>query len=425
MNIQQLKITDLNDAEYNPRSISEEELSGLRASLSKYGQVENIVVNKDLTIISGHQRKKAWERLGNETISAIVLDLDKHNEKKLNVLMNSQAISGTYDDGKLSEILETLKFDEDYQELRLDELEPLVLEDENPPEEGDDEVPEVKEKPFVVRGDIFEIKAQGLKYRIGCLDSRSIDDVEKLMDGAKVNMVFQDPPYNLKISIVSNHGQSQHEEFKMASGEMTEEEFIDFLTSAFNCAVAVSADGAIHYNCMDWKHIYEIMIAIKASYTEFKQLVVWNKNKAGLGGFYRSKHELIFIAKVGKGKHTNNFFLGANGRYRTNVWDYRSMNGGGPEERAELRLHPTVKPLEMVSDAIIDCSNPKENVLDLFSGSGTTIVACIKNKRNGYSCDLDEHYTEVSMARSIQFLESNQIDYTVTLNGEVFAPNFN
>lgn len=220
-------------------------------------------------------------------------------------------------------------------------------------------------------------------------------------------MIFTDPPYNVKINNIVNSGKVKHQEFKMASGEMNEKEFIDFLTSVFNNLVLFSKNGSIHYQCMDWKHIYEIITAGRNSYTELKNLCIWNKDNGGMGTFYRSKHELIFVFKNGTEKHINNFELGQNGRYRTNVWDYAGVNSFTNRERignksighSDLEYHPTVKPVTMVADAILDCSNANDIILDAFGGSGTTMIACEQMKRKGYLIELDPKYCQVIIDR--------------------------
>jgi DNA modification methylase len=265
------------------------------------------------------------------------------------------------------------------------------------------------------------------KHRLFCGDSTKIDDVKKLTDEKLADMVFCDPPYNVRINNIIGLGSVHHDEFQMASGEMSEQEFIDFLSLVFKNLVAVSKDGSIHYHCMDWKHIYEIIVANRAAYTEFKQLCVWNKDNGGMGTFYRSKHELIFVFKNGTAKHTNNFELGQYDRYRTNVWDYSGMNSFSVKEQVKteegkqvaggnelLKMHPTVKPVKLVADAILDCSLHGELILDLFGGSGTTLIACEETDRRCCMMELDPKYVDTIIRRwqkhtnQEAILESNQ-----------------
>lgn len=264
--------------------------------------------------------------------------------------------------------------------------------------EDDYEIPD-EIKTDIVIGDLIEFySGEKLLHRLLCGDSTDAEQVSKLMKDEKADMVFTDPPYNVEIkSVVRKYGKI-HGEFPQASGEMKEYEFINFLKKSFENYVNNSKDGSIHFICMDWRHIYEIIIAGREKYTELKNLVVWNKDNAGMGTFYRSKHELIFVFKNGTNKHINNFGLGGNGRHRTNVWDYPSVNSFNGE-RESLKLHPTVKPLKMVADAIIDCSNEGNLICDYFLGSGTTMAASHQTKRRCFGMELDPKYCQVIIDR--------------------------
>jgi hypothetical protein len=180
----------------------------------------------------------------------------------------------------------------------------------------------------------------------------------------------------------------------MAAGEMTEAEFTNFLTRAFRNLADYSVDGSIHFVCMDWRHIREMLAAGHSVYAELKNLIVWVKDNGGMGTFYRSRHELIFAFKVGTAPHVNTFELGQHGRYRTNVWQYRGVNTLKAGRMAELELHPTVTPVQMIADAIRDVSGRGEIVLDLFGGSGSTLIAAEKTGRRARLCELDPVYCD-------------------------------
>jgi len=189
-------------------------------------------------------------------------------------------------------------------------------------------------------------------------------------------MIFTDPPYNVPIEgHVSGLGRVKHREFAMASGEMSEAEFTEFLATVFQNLARHSADGAVHFICMDWRHLGEVLAAGKSAYSELKNLCVWAKTNGGMGSFYRSQHELVFVFKAGTGPYQNNVNLGVHGRYRTNVWSYPGIISFDKDRDAKLALHPTVKPVALVADAILDCSRRRGIVLDAFAGSGTTLVA--------------------------------------------------
>ena len=211
-------------------------------------------------------------------------------------------------------------------------------------------------------------------------------------------MVFSDPPYNVPIDgFVGGLGSVKHQEFAMASGEMSPAQFTDFLATAFRNAASVSLDGAVHYQCMDWRHMGEMLGAGESVYSDLKNLCVWTKDNGGMGTFYRSKHELVFVWKVGDAPHLNNVELGKNGRYRTNVWEYRSASKTGVE--AELAMHPTVKPVPMIVDAIKDASRRGDIVLDAFGGSGSTLIAAQRCGRRARLVEFEGGYCDVTIGR--------------------------
>jgi DNA modification methylase len=219
--------------------------------------------------------------------------------------------------------------------------------------------------------------------------------MELLMNGERAHVIFTDPPYNVPIDgHVSGLGYTRHREFAMGSGEMTSEAFTGFLKETLGNAVAVARDGTIAFVCMDWRHIGELLAAGGQVFTELKNLCVWNKTNGGMGSFYRSKHELVFVFKVGTAPHTNTFVLGESGRYRTNVWDYAGVNTLRSGRSEELAMHPTVKPVALVADAIKDCSRRGEIVLDPFGGSGSTLIAAEKTGRCARLIEFDPIYCD-------------------------------
>lgn len=220
------------------------------------------------------------------------------------------------------------------------------------------------------------------------------------MLGSTADLVFTDPPFNCKIAgHVSGNGALTHREFAMASGEMTDGEFTAFLTTTLGNAAAVMRNGAIAFVAMDWRGLMSLLTAAAKVFTEFKQLCVWNKNNAGLGAFYRSKHELFAVFKMGNAPHTNNFGLGETGRHRTNVWDYPGISSFGKDRDSSLALHPTMKPVALVADAIKDCSKRGDVVLDPFGGSGTTMIAAESCGRTARLIEFDSIYVDVIVRR--------------------------
>src|SRR6476646_1319361 len=238
------------------------------------------------------------------------------------------------------------------------------------------------------------------EHRLICGDARRRESFAALLSGKAAQLVFVDPPYNVPIrGHVSGKGRIKHREFVEASGEKTSAQFAKFLEDALGLLAEHSAAGAIHFACTDWRHLDEMLTAGRRVYRELKNLVVWNKTNCGMGSFYRSQHELIFVWKHGRGKHINNIELGQHGRNRSNVWTYAGANVFGADRLDELAMHPTVKPVALVADAIRDCSRRGDLVLDSFGGSGTTITAAEKAGRLAYALELDPGYVEVAIAR--------------------------
>jgi DNA modification methylase len=268
----------------------------------------------------------------------------------------------------------------------------------------DDEViPPVPTTPRTKPGDIWILG----DHRVGCGDGRDAEFLQRVVgDGARVDAAFLDPPYNVRIggnavnigrrSVASG---TQHREFAMASGEMNEAEFRSFLADTLGTAVRVSRNGAVHFVCMDWRHMDSVSAAGSAIYGECLNLCIWNKSNAGMGSLYRSKHELVFVYRVGTAPHLNMVELGKHGRNRTNVWDYASVNSMRGSRREDLALHPTVKPTGLVADAIQDVTRRGDLVLDLFLGSGTTLLAAERTGRRFRGVDIDPSYVDVAIER--------------------------
>ena len=238
------------------------------------------------------------------------------------------------------------------------------------------------------------------EHRLLCGDALQAESYARVLGTDKAEMMFADPPYNVPIEgHVSGLGAVKHADFAMASGELSSAEFQSFLRTSLGHAASRSIDGAIHFVCMDWRHQREIIAAGDRVYSELKNLCVWNKSNAGMGSLYRSKHELIFVFKVGKGAHINNVALGRYGRHRTNVWDYVSQNALNGTAKSKLALHPTVKPVAMIADAIRDCSNRGGLILDPFGGAGTTLIAAERTGRRARVIELDPIFVDVSIER--------------------------
>lgn len=265
----------------------------------------------------------------------------------------------------------------------------------------EDEVPSEPQHQVTQPGDLWLIG----RHRLVCGDSRDRSVLAALMDGRPADLVFTDPPYNVAIDgNVCGLGSVRHREFGFASGEMSSDEFTNFLTETLGAAAASCRDGAIAFVCIDWRHMGELLVAGRTVFSELKNVCIWNKTNGGMGSFYRSKHELVFVFKVGDAPHTNTFGLGETGRYRTNVWDYAGISSLGTGRAAELQMHPTVKPVALVADAIRDCSRRGEIVLDIFGGSGSTLIAAETTGRCARLVEIDPIYCDTTILRWQAFL---------------------
>ena len=388
----------------NARTHSKKQIRQIAASISTFGFTNPVLIDQSGTILAGHGRVAAAREIGMAQVPCLRIEYMTDAEKRAYVIAaNKLALNAGWDDEILAEELKALTaigdlgFDIGVMGFEIAEMDALVegLTPEEPGDPEDDIVPDIA-RPRVSPGDIWQL---GL-HRLVCGDALDPQVLEMLMAGEQARMVFTDPPYNVKIDgHVGGSGKIKHREFAMASGEMTVPEFTRFLTKALGNLAAHSLEGSIHFVCMDWRHMGEMLAAGNAVYSELKNLIVWAKDNGGMGTFYRSRHELIFVFKKGEAPHVNSFELGQHGRYRTNVWQYRGVNTMRKGRMEELALHPTVKPVQMIVDAIKDASGRGEIVLDSFGGSGSTLIAAEKTGRRARMIELDPIYCDRILAR--------------------------
>jgi DNA modification methylase len=306
--------------------------------------------------------------------------------------------------------LETIGFEVPEIDLLIDGLSAL------PEADPDDQLPPLSESAITVLGDLWQLG----KHRVFCGNSLIAGDYDRLMGGARADLVISDPPYNVVIDgHVSGLGKTRHREFGMASGEMNSDEFTDFLRKAMIAAREQSATGSLAYYFMDWRHMTEILSAGQQVYTQLLNLCVWAKNNGGMGSFYRSAHELVFLFKNGTGSHRNNIQLGKFGRNRTNVWNYPGANSFSRSESEGnlLALHPTPKPVALIVDAIKDCIARGDLILDPFLGSGTTVIAAERSGRRCYGLELDPLYVDTIIRR---WQRQTKLDAVHAETGETF-----
>jgi DNA modification methylase len=407
----------------NPRTHSKKQIFQIAASIEQFGFVNPVLVDREDRIVAGHGRVEAAKQLGLKSVPTICLENLTDEEIRAYVIADNRlAELAGWDEELLAIELQdlaelNLDFDVTITGFETPEIDMLISglgsDEDNDP---DDELPPVDSGPSVtLPGDIW---CMG-DHRLICGDATQSDTFAQLLNGASAEMVFTDPPYNVPINgHVSGLGNTKHREFAMASGEMSEAEFVDFLTNVFGNLAQYSTDGSMHFVCMDWRHIAEITAAGNASYTELKNVCVWAKTNGGMGSLYRSQHEFVFVFKAGKAVHINNIELGKHGRNRTNVWNYPGANSLGKDHDDELSLHPTVKPIALVADAIRDCSRRKSIILDAFCGSGTTLLAAERTGRRGYGIELDPRYCDVIIRR---MQTATGVEATHLQTGRVFS----
>jgi DNA modification methylase len=388
----------------NPRTHSKKQIGQIANAIRRFGFTNPILVDDANGIVAGHGRIEAAKTIGLAEVPTVRLsDLSEADIRAYVIADNKLAENAGWDRNLLGLELQYLSeldidFDVTITGFELPEIDLLIGELSPAANDNDpaDEIIEPAQGPAVSRlGDIWHIGP----HRLICADSTKAESYQALLGSERAQMVFSDPPYNVPISgHVGGLGAIQHREFAMASGEMSQAEFTGFLGSVFRHLIAYSADGSIHFQCMDWRHVGEMLAAGNGAYTEHKNICVWAKSNGGMGSLYRSQHEFVFVFKSGTAPHINNIELGKYGRNRTNVWNYAGVNSFGGD-RSDLNLHPTVKPVAMVADAIRDCSNRKGIVLDPFVGSGTTLIAAEKTGRRGYGIEIDPQYCDVTIRR--------------------------
>lgn len=387
-----------------PRKHPKSQIRSLAKSVVAFGQIAAILIDREGRIISGHAIWEAAKKLGMAEVMVIRIEhLNEIQIKAAMVALNRLSDQSEWDDKLLNSILielHSVDLDFDIEAIGFTEIEiELRIEGLTEAGEKDDELPLVGEGPTVTRpGDIWHLG----RHRLICGNTLEAETWSLLMEQDQAAIIITDPPFNVPINgHVSGLGQHKHREFAMAAGEMSNAEFTAFLQSSMTLAHHWSAPGSVHYYFMDWRHIVEIGSAGEAVYERFLNMAVWTKNQPGMGSFYRSQHELIFIYAKGGASSRNNVQLGRFGRSRSNVWSYPSAASLArtAEEGNPLAMHPTVKPLALICDILLDASVKSDIVVDPFGGSGTTLIAAEKLHRRARLIELDPAYCDTIVRR--------------------------
>ena len=389
----------------NPRTHSHKQIEQIASSIQQFGFTLPILIDAKRRVIAGHARLEAARLLGLEYVPTICLDYLSEPQKRAYLIADNKLAENAGWDHELLALelhcLSELDLDFDLTITGFETAEiDLFVEGPDPGAADDtaDKIPEIDaSRPPVSRlGDLWILG----RHRLLCADATERTSYEHLLASKKAQIVFTDPPYNVRIDgHVCGSGSIRHLEFRMAAGEMSDAEFIRFLNTALGHLTRYSRDGSIHFICMDWRHMWEIMSAARDVYAELKNVCVWTKDNGGMGSLYRSRHELVFVFKNGTAPHINNIELGRFGRNRANVWNYPGVNSFRKGRLDDLAMHPTVKPVTMVADAILDCSRRGGSVLDCFGGSGTSLIAAEKTGRRGFLMELEPKYVDVTIER--------------------------
>jgi DNA modification methylase len=391
------------------------QIEAIAKSMQNFGVMTPVITDEKGLIRAGVARWQASQLLGLKLIPAIrVMHLSETEFRAFQLADNKLSEMAGWDREALAIELEELQvalpeigLDLSNTGFEPDEIDGVMLDFQEDPPAADEQALELTQGPAVSRlGDTW--KLGGHRLRID--DARDPRAFEELMAGAIAAAGFLDPPYNVPMQgHAGGRGQTRHREFACARGDLNSVEFTGFLKTTLGHCARHSTNGAIHYVCMDWRHAKELLDAGLEVYGEYKNICVWVKTNAGQGSFYRSQHELVFVYKCGKGPHINTFPLGANGRSRSNVWRYAGVNTFKAGRMDELRQHPTVKPVEMVVDALRDCSRRGSIVLDAFCGSGTTILAAERIGRRAYCLEIGPLYADVAIRRWQRFTRRDAI----------------
>lgn len=405
-NIQQIAVSQLTPNRRNARTHSRKQIGQIAESIRQFGFNNPIFVDSAMVVIAGHGRLQAAKLLGLKEVPVVCLDHLSEAEKRAYALADNKiALNAGWDKdtlavelAELEPLLEDPGLDLTITGFEIAEIDMVLTdhEDPKPSTAREDQVPPVADEAISQHGDVWQLGA----HRILCGDARDAEAIDGLFGDTTADLVISDPPYNVKIQgHVGGRGKTKHSEFAFASGEMSDEAFAAFLRDSLAQMCAHLAPGGLLYIFMDWRHIEMLLSVGRDLDLALSNICVWNKTTPGQGSFYRSAHELIAVFAKPGAQPTNNIQLGKFGRSRTNVWTYPGVNTFEAGRAGELSMHPTVKPMAMIAEAIKDASGRKQIVFDPFLGSGTTLLAAEKVGRRCYGVEYEPRYVDTAIRR--------------------------
>jgi DNA modification methylase len=389
----------------NARRHSSKQIAKLVRIVGELGWLNPILIDEDNLIVAGHARLEAAKQLGMKEVPCIRLThLTAAQKKALAIADNKIGDESDFDPDALRAVLidlTSLDFDVELTGFDTGEID-LVIDGPGASADPVDQLqaPEPDQHAISRADDLWVLGG----HRLFCGDALEATSYKAVLGDHRARMVFCDPPWNLPVGgYLAGLGRHKHREFVQGAGELSESEFKDFLACSASHAAAHCVDGSIAYVCIDWRHLGPLLEAAEGAFSELKNICVWAKTSPGKGGFYRSQHEMVVVFKKGTAPHQNNIHLGEHGRCRSNVWTYPGANAFGSTRTAGLALHPTVKPVALVADAIRDVTKNGDLVLDPFAGSGTTILAAERTRRRAAAIEIDPLYVDVAIRRWEQF----------------------
>jgi DNA modification methylase len=420
--IEMRPVKKLRPSERNARTHSKRQREKLIAAVRRFGFINPIIIDEEGHILAGHLRYEVACELGLKLVPAIeITHLTELEKRAFALAENRIALDAGWDRetlaaelGELAVLLPDAQIDFATTGFDIAEADIIIGDQAEPPENyDDDDAPEPG--PLVTRlNDRWNLA----RHRLICGDARDPACYAALMRGDTATMAFTDPPFNVSMKThARGNARISFGEFAMASGEMSDREFQEFLERVMALLANACAEGSIIYVCIDWRHIRQLLEVGVNVFNELKNVCVWVKSNGGQGSFYRSQHEMICVFKKGTVAHLNSFELGQHGRSRTNVWMYAGVNSFKAGRQDELDMHPTVKPTRLVADAMLDCSRRGSIVLDPFMGSGTTIMAGETVGRRVYGMEIDPRYVDVAVRRWQRFTGR---DAVLEATGETF-----